>query len=339
MDRCVRDAILWEGAVEALVRCGLCAQNCKIARGGRGLCGVRENVEGTLKTIVYGRVIASSVDPVEKKPLFHFLPASKTYSIATAGCNLRCDHCQNYSISQLGKNNLPPGEYLSPEDAVRNAIASGAKSISYTYTEPTVFLEYALDVMTLAQGAGLKNVFVTNGFMSERALELAAPRLDAANVDLKGFSDNFYREVCGGRLAPVLANIRQLHERGVWLEVTTLVIPGYNDSDSELSDIADFIASVSREIPWHISAFFPTYKLLDVNPTPFETLERAMGLGHDAGLKYVYAGNRPGQGGESTKCPQCGDVVIGRKGFFVFSNKISNNSTCANCDAEIAGIF
>ncbi|PLX43137.1 MAG: AmmeMemoRadiSam system radical SAM enzyme [Deltaproteobacteria bacterium] len=335
----VRDAILWEAAGEGFVRCGLCAQNCKIANGGRGLCGVRENDEGTLKTLVYGKVIASAVDPIEKKPLFHFLPASKTYSIATAGCNLRCDHCQNYSISQLGRRSIPPGEYLSPEGAVKNALASQSQSISYTYTEPTVFMEYALDVMALARGAGIKNVFVTNGFMSEAALELAAPNLDAVNVDLKGFSDEFYKGVCGGRLEPVLSNIRELHRLGVWVEVTTLVIPGYNDSESELLRAAEFISSVSPDIPWHLSAFFPTYKLLDASPTPFETLEMAMNLGYKAGLKYVYAGNRHGRGGESTVCPECGEVLIGRKGFFVFSNKIGNNSTCANCDAKIAGIF
>ncbi|MHB8766715.1 MAG: AmmeMemoRadiSam system radical SAM enzyme, partial [Deferrisomatales bacterium] len=234
-----RPARLWQPLADRAVRCALCSHGCRIADGRRGLCGVRENQGGVLHTLVYGRLVARNVDPIEKKPLFHVAPGSLSYSIATAGCNFRCSHCQNYSISQVRGDHGPiPGRFAAPDEVVAAAAAAGCRSIAYTYTEPTIYLEYALDCMGLARGRGLLNVFVTNGYESPECVAEAAPYLDAANVDLKAMTDAFYREVCGARLEPVLRTIADLWRRGVWVEVTTLVIPGRNDSEGELREIA-----------------------------------------------------------------------------------------------------
>jgi len=299
----------WRGG--PAVHCALCAHRCRIEPSDRGLCGVRENRDGTLYTLVYGCPIAAAVDPIEKKPLFHFLPGSLSYSIATVGCNFTCRFCQNADISQMPRNHgRIQGSVLAPADVVARALAGGCRSISYTYTEPTVFYEYARDCAVGAVEAGLANVFVTNGYMTGEALAGLTGLVHAANVDLKSFSDDFYREVVGARLQPVLDTIRRMIAAGVWVEVTTLLIPGRNDSDDELAALAGFLAGVDRDLPWHVSRFHPAAELTDVASTPSATIDRAVAIGAAAGLRYVYAGNVPGHDTESTRCPACGETVI-----------------------------
>lgn len=315
------------------LQCLLCSHYCTISPGKRGICRVRENQEGVLYSLNYRKLIAANVDPIEKKPLFHFYPGSQSYSIAAMGCNFRCLHCQNWSISQPERNVIE-GQVVSPEKVVQNALNSGCLSISYTYTEPTIYFETAFEISQLARQKGLKNVFVTNGYISPDALNNLAPYLDAANIDLKAMSDSFYREVCGAKLKPVLDRIKQYYELGIWIEITTLIIPGYNDKDDELEAIAQFIADIDREIPWHISAFYPTYKLDNVPATPVSALQRAYQIGRDRGLRYVYEGN-VGQG-ENTDCPSCGKTVIKRQ-YFSADNRVEDGK-CPFCGEKIHGI-
>jgi pyruvate formate lyase activating enzyme len=325
----------WRGGPQ--VHCFLCAHQCRIGPGGVGTCGVRENREGVLYTLVYGCPISTAVDPIEKKPLFHFLPGTSTYSLATVGCNFVCAFCQNAAISQMpADQGRIVGTPMSAEQVVAGALAAGCRSVSYTYTEPTIFYEYARDCARLATEAGLKNVFVTNGFMTRQMLADIDGDLHAANVDLKSFSDDFYRSLVGARLKPVLDSIRRLHEMGVWTEVTTLLIPGLNDSDGELRDLASFLVSVSPDIPWHVSRFYPTYRLLDVPPTPVETVEKAVRIGREAGVRYVYGGNVPGHSSESTSCPSCGKTVIERAGHSLSSNRVAGGR-CPGCGEQIPG--
>lgn len=296
----IKEAMLYKKLEENRVQCYLCAHNCKIASGRFGFCGVRQNIQGTLNSLVYAEVIAYNVDPIEKKPLYRFLPGSTSFSIATIGCNFHCGFCQNWQISQASRRShsfrgkrYNPGEVyeLMPEKAVEEAKRNHCESISYTYTEPTIFFEYAYDTAKKAKEAGLKNIFVTNGYMSKEALETINPYLDAANIDLKSFREEFYTGNCKGHLQPVLDTIKLAKKLGIWIEVTTLIIPGQNDSTSELTDIAHFIASVGKDIPWHISRFHPDYQFLNQKPTPIETLKKAEDLGRKAGLRYIYLGN------------------------------------------------
>ena len=324
----------WRGGPR--VHCFLCAHHCRIVPGERGLCGVRENRDGVLYTLVYGRAVSLAVDPIEKKPLFHYLPGSTSLSLATVGCNFACDFCQNSDISQMprGGGHIT-GRAVSPEQVVEAALSAGCASISYTYTEPTVFYEYARDCARLATRAGLKNVFVTNGYMTADTLRDIDGDLHAANVDLKSFSDDFYRALVGARLKPVLDTIKRLWGMGVWVEVTTLLIPGRNDGEGELRSLAAFLASVSPEIPWHVSRFYPAYRRLDTPPTPVGSVERALLLGREAGLNYVYGGNVAGHRSESTICPACGDPLIERQGFRLLRNGITEGR-CPRCGREIA---
>ena len=333
-----REAMLYEKRPGARVQCDLCAHRCEIADGKRGLCRVRENRGGTLYTLVYGRTIAQHVDPIEKKPLFHFHPGTTAYSVATPGCNFRCRWCQNWSISQAGGGRaLAAGDEAPPERLVTAARREGCRSIAYTYTEPTIFFEYAYDTMRLARAAGLANVFVTNGYMSPRMLEMAAPVLDAANVDLKAFRDETYRRGAGARLQPVLDSLKAIKRLGIWLEVTTLVIPGVNDGASELRDAAAFVAGeLGADTPWHVSAFFPHYDMTDAPPTPLSKLEEAGAIGRAAGLRYVYLGNAAV--GEDTVCHRCGGRLIGRDGFRVVENRVRPPNRCPDCGAEAAGV-
>jgi pyruvate formate lyase activating enzyme len=322
------------------VRCGLCRHKCVIDNGSRGICGVRENKNGILETRVYGRLIAANDDPIEKKPLFHLLPGSRSFSIATVGCNFKCRFCQNADIAQMPSDQAGKvtGESATPEQVVAAAVQKGCSSIAYTYTEPTVFFEFARDTAKLAHQQGIKNVFVTNGYMSDEALETVSPWLDAANVDLKAFSDDFYKTQCGARLGPVKKTLRKMKALGIWVEVTTLIIPGLNDDRNELSGLAAFIAdALGRETPWHVSRFHPTYKLIDRGPTPIETLIQAREIGIAAGLKYVYTGNIPGKGGEDTLCPGCGEVVLARRGYMIVDNRI-DKGRCRFCSTGIDGI-
>jgi pyruvate formate lyase activating enzyme len=336
----MHEAVLYDRLPGGRVRCNLCAHRCRLRDRQRGVCGVRENRSGVLVTLVYGRAIAVHVDPVEKKPLFHFQPGSRTFSIATVGCNFRCRHCQNWEISQYGhlhRDRDVPGDDLPPETIVEMARRSGSRSISYTYTEPTIFMEYALDTGTLARREGLRNVFVTNGYMTPEAVDLVAPVLDAANVDIKGLRDEVMKRELKACHAPVLESVRRLKARGVWVEATTLVVPGSNDSDDELRGIAEFIASVDHDLPWHLSAFHPDYQVLDRPRTPRHTLDRAMEIGRRAGLRYVYAGNVGDAKGESTTCPGCGVVVIERRGFDVGRVRLAAGR-CTSCGTTIAGV-
>ncbi len=335
----MKEALFYTRLEDNSVSCSLCPHGCTIKNGARGLCGVRENRNGTLETLVYGKAIAENADPIEKKPLFHFLPGSISYSIATVGCNLTCKHCQNSDISQYPRSGGPiPGTDRSPEDIVRAAQGYGCQSIAYTYTEPTIYFEYALDIAKLARQAGIRNVFVTNGFTGREAIETIAPYLDAANVDLKCFSNDTYRQICGARLDPVLETIRTYKQLGIWVEVTTLIISGYNDTADELESISGFIADTGTDIPWHVTAFYPTYQMTDRPPTTADMLIHAQNIGYEKGLRYVYTGNIRGQDGENTYCHQCGSKLIGRYGFCIRENNISGG-LCPGCNAKVDGVL
>jgi len=333
-----REAMLFSQLKDRKIRCDLCAHHCVVSDGHRGICGVRANEGGTLYSLVYGKAVATHVDPIEKKPLFHYYPGSSSFSVATVGCNFRCAHCQNADISIL-----PPdhghiiGKDISPREIVSAAQQSSCRSIAYTYTEPTVFLEYALDIARLASQKDIGNVFVTNGFMTDEALRTVHPYLQAANVDLKSFSDEHYQKICGARLQPVLDSLRLMKSLGIWVEVTTLLIPTLNDSKEELRQIAEFILSLGAETPWHISRFHPTFQMGHVPPTPVESILRGREIGLQVGLKYVYAGNVPGEESESTFCSQCHQRLIHRHGYSILENRLQNG-LCDHCGAAIDGI-
>lgn len=335
----MKEAILYDKLPDSLVHCHLCAHRCVIKPDHVGVCGVRENRGGALYSLVYGRPISMAVDPIEKKPLFHFYPGSTSFSIATLGCNFRCRFCQNADISQWPRERKQiAGDHVAPEIVVKEAQRYRCRSLSYTYTEPTVFTEYAYDIAVLAHEQGLANIYVTNGYMTPEMLDFFAPYLDAANVDLKAFRDAFYQDQCGARLQPVLDSLKKMVQQGVWIEVTTLIIPGLNDGQEELREIAAFIRQeLGPQVPWHISRFHPTYQMLDRPPTPVETLHRAKELGLEAGLRYVYEGNVPGAGGEDTACPHCGQTVIHRFGFRVLESALREGH-CIHCGTTIDGV-
>ncbi len=334
----MKEAMFYEH-LDGKVKCHLCNHYCLIKQGKRGICGVRENRGGKLYSSVYGKSIAIDIDPIEKKPFFNFYPGATAYSIGTVGCNFHCFNCQNWEISQMPKNGAGEiiGRELPPNEVVETAKKRGCICIAYTYTEPTVFFEYAYDTAKLAHGQGIKNVFVTNGYTGSEAIKAIAPFLDAANIDLKGFSEDFYHKICGARLQPILDNIKLYKELGIWIEVTTLIIPGYSDDEDQLKGIAEFIKSVGEDIPWHITAFYPAFKLQDVPSTPIESLRKARKIGMDVGLRYVYKGNVPGEGGENTYCYNCGKLIIGRYGFEIIENKLINGS-CPHCMTHINGV-
>lgn len=275
------------------MKCAVCNHRCTIEEGKRGICGVRENRQGKLYALNYGKTIAVHADLIEKKPLYHFLPGTMIYSLASVGCNFRCSWCQNWEIAQSPKPSKPiEGVDISPEEHVRRALDYACPSLAYTYSEPTIFAEYALETMKLAREKGLKNVWVTNGYMSRETLDAILPYLDAANVDFKGPNDGVYESYCGGKAEPIMENLKYLHEAGVHLEITTLVVPGVNDKPSQLEMIAQFIAAeLSQDVPWHVSRFFPSWKMMDTPITPVETLEKAKVIGKNAGLKYIHVGN------------------------------------------------
>jgi pyruvate formate lyase activating enzyme len=316
-----------------------CAHRCLVRPGRVGICRVRENRDGSLVSLVYGQVVAANADPIEKKPLFHAYPGSVAFSVATRGCNFHCANCQNWAISQAARNGEAPSAFdMTPGEIVASALAAGSRSIAYTYTEPTVFIEYAVDTARLGKEAGLANVLVTNGYQTPEALDLLGPLIDAANVDLKALDDRFYRKVVGARLAPVLDSLVGMRERGIWIEVTTLLIPGLNDGAQELTATARWIAAeLGPETPWHVSRFFPTYRLTDLDPTPVATIRRAVDLGGEAGLRHVYSGNMPG-GSEDTHCAGCGETLIRRHGYAATKSASLVLGRCARCGHELAGI-
>ncbi|MBU0676029.1 MAG: AmmeMemoRadiSam system radical SAM enzyme [Proteobacteria bacterium] len=336
----MHEARFYEKLSANQIRCGLCNHHCTIVDTKRGLCGVRENRGGSLFSLVYGKTVAEHIDPIEKKPLFHVLPGSLSYSISTVGCNFKCDHCQNFEISQSPQKGAAEitGHLRTPAEIVAAAEAARCRSISYTYVEPTIFYEFAYDCAVAARQSGLKNVFVSNGYMSPAAGRDLAPVLDGINIDIKAFTEQFYHQVCKARLAPVLDTVRLLHGLGVWVEITTLIIPGLNDSLAELREIARFIYSVDPAMPWHVTAFHPTYKMLDRQPTPASILHKAREIGHEEGLRFVYNGNIPGAGGENTTCPSCGTLLIERLGFKIIDNRLEDGH-CPSCKEAIEGVW
>jgi len=334
----LHDALLFDQLKEEQVQCHLCAHRCKISEGGAGICRVRENHGGRLYTRVYGNLIAQNVDPIEKKPLYHFYPGSTAYSIATPGCNFHCEWCQNWQISQMPRLiNLPDRRRVPPEAIVEAAIATGSQSIAYTYTEPTIFFEYSLDVSKLAHEAGIRNVYVTNGFMTPEMIDLYHPWLDAANVDIKAFKDETYRKLMGGRLEPVLESCRRLKAAGVWLEVTTLIVPGVNDDPDELRGLAQFIFDdLGPETPWHLSRFYPQYKMTDQPPTGEEVLLDTKAMGEEVGLEFIYIGNVAGI--YATNCKTCGQQLIIRSGYQTRIVGLDHEGHCTACGTQVDGV-
>lgn len=352
----MHEAILYEPMEKQAVRCTACKIRCVVKPGGAGVCGVRQNKGGKLYLLVYGKASAVNIDPIEKKPLYHFLPGSQIFSIGTVGCNFACSFCQNWDLSQLARSlrerlmkekhiediELEVGRYgyeLPPERVVQLCREKRVPSIAYTYNEPVIFFEYLHDASTRARRYGIRTVFVSNGYESEEALDMASGYLDAMNIDLKSFRDGFYKKLCKARLQPVLDTIGEVYKRGIWLEVTTLVIPGQNDSEGELRDIAGFIASVSRDIPWHISAFHPAYKMKETAHTSRAALIKAYEIGLEAGLNYIYVGNIQDEERSATYCPNCGAALIERTGYLPRIENTFSNGQCGRCHTKIPGIW
>ncbi|MGD9129217.1 MAG: AmmeMemoRadiSam system radical SAM enzyme [Candidatus Woesebacteria bacterium] len=335
----MKEALLYKKLKDKKVQCQLCSQRCLIANKRKGHCGVRQNKDGKLFTLTYGKLLTAQIDPMEKKPLYHFMPGSQIFSIASAGCNFTCDFCQNWQSSQItkGPNGQIIGDDVSPSEIVSLAEENNCHAIAYTYTEPTIFFEYAYETAKLAKKKKMKNVFVTNGYQTPETIEMMTKVVDAANIDLKAFSDDYYRQVCGARLQPVLDSIKLMWQKGIWLEVTTLIIPGKNDNPAELQQIAEFLASISPDLVWHVSRFHPDYKMLDAKVTPTETLSKAVELGKKAGLHYIYIGNAPEIKFENTRCPNCQKLLIQRSGFLVENYMKAN--FCPACGEKIAGVF
>ena len=334
------EALLYKSLKDEKVVCNLCSHRCVIESGERGRCGVRENQSGALHSLVFGKLIARHIDPIEKKPLYHFLPGTLSYSIATVGCNFTCQFCQNADIAQMPSDHqgMIMGDEATPAAVVDAARKGNCRSIAYTYTEPTVFFEFALETARIAHQQGIKNVFVTNGFMTPEALEMIQPYLDAANVDLKAFSSTYYKDLCGARLTPVKETLKLMKKMGIFVEVTTLIVPGLNDDHRELKKLANFLVDeLGPETPWHISRFHPTYKLTNQPPTPLNSLVNTRDIGFKAGLRYVYTGNVPGQDSENTFCFNCGKLLIDRWGFRIQEYNIVEGR-CRHCDAHVDGV-
>ena len=351
----MKQATLYKKITPKTVQCLACRHYCTIAESKVGICGVRQNIDGELFLLVYGNAASVNLDPIEKKPLFHFLPGSQIFSLGTIGCNFGCKFCQNWDISQAGKElkikltkanklaNLDAeigknGYRLMPSEIVDYCVKNNIPSIAYTYNEPSIFFEYTYDTARLAKKAGLKNVYVSNGYASTEAVDEMTGLLDAINIDLKGFTEEFYSNVCQAKLKPVLESIKYYHDKKIWIELTTLIIPGKNDSDTELKNIAEFIAGISVDIPWHISKFHPMYKMQDSKSTPDDTINRAYDIGKKAGLNYVYAGNIYGKKLQSTYCVKCNNVLVERDWGTVQIRGLKNGK-CVKCNTEVPGIF
>ena len=315
--------------------CNLCYHNCKLQESQIGVCGVNQNVNGRLKTLVYGHPVAIHMDPIEKKPLYHFLPASNVLSFGTVGCNFQCPFCQNWDISQ--NKNIDKETEVSPEQMLELAVENGAKSIAYTYNEPTIFYPYAKDIGVIAKKQGIKNIFVSNGFESAEMVKDMSSWVDAANIDLKSWDDKYYKKILKGGLEEVKDTLRNLVENGIWTEVTTLLIPGENDSDAQLEAMARFIAEeLGTYVPWHLSAFYPNYKMQDHEATGLATLKRAQDIGIKAGLEYIYLGNVGVE--NDTICPVCSELVIERKGYGHIDNRLRDGK-CPICKTYIEGVW
>ncbi|MBQ9406849.1 MAG: AmmeMemoRadiSam system radical SAM enzyme [Desulfovibrio sp.] len=329
-------AMLWTSQDDGSVRCGLCAHGCQIRKNKKGRCGVRVNLRGELVSLVNEVMTSVAMDPVEKKPLYHFLPGTRIFSVGSAGCNFTCRFCQNSNISQVPESGVISGRRINPEELISLAADNKARSLAFTYNEPTVFLELVYETAMLAKGDGMRVALVTNGFMSQDCLQVLSTYISAANVDLKGFSDAFYRSFCGGRLQPVLDNLKTMHKLGWWLEVTTLIIPGVNNNADELKALAAFIHDeLGPDTPWHVTAFHGAYRMAEYPATPLPLLEQARDIGLEAGLHFVYIGNVTSPEGSTTFCPQCGKAAIKRTGLRVTGGQ----GQCPSCGAKLPGIW
>lgn len=329
-----KEAILYDQIGKSL-NCKVCERRCLISNGKRGFCDMRESIDGKLYTLNYAAASSVAIDPIEKKPLFHFYPGSTVLSLGSIGCNFRCKHCQNWNISQAELEDISLREIL-PEDAVKLAKEYKCKSIAWTYNEPTMWLEYTIDSAKLAKKEGLKTVYVTNGYMTEESLGMIGPYLDAANVDLKGMSEQFYKELCDAKMQPVLDNIKRIYDKKIHLEITNLMIPGYNDSEKNIKALVNFmVEEIGVEVPLHFTRFFPYYKLKNIPPTAVADLEKAHKIAKDAGMKYVYIGNVPSGTGENTYCHSCGEILVERNGYQILENDIQKEKKCPSCGAGI----
>lgn len=334
-----REALFWEPMADNMVRCLLCPKNCVVPEGRRGFCRVRENRNGRYVTLAYGHPCSVRPnDPIEKKPFFHVYPGTRTFSMATTGCNMTCTFCQNWEIAQIGPEDAP-GAPLSPEQAASLAKASGARTMAYTYNEPTVFYEYMLDCAKAGREQGVESIIISNGFIKAEPQKRLFPHVKAIKIDLKAFSEEFYRNVCSAELQPVLEALKRVADAGVWFEIVTLIIPSLNDSADEIKRMTEWIVKeLGRDVPVHFSRFHPAYKLRNLPPTPLETLFRARRLAQEQGCRFVYVGNVPGQEGQNTLCPSCESLLIERYGFRVLKNKLVNG-TCPSCKTAIPGVW
>lgn len=329
-----KEAILYDEVGKAL-NCKICERRCILSPGKTGFCQMRENTYGKIYSLNYAAISSAAVDPIEKKPLYHFYPGSMVFSLGSVGCNFRCQHCQNWSISQAELKNIPTRE-MPPEDAIRITKEYGCKSIAWTYNEPTMWFEYTLDSAKIAKKEDIKTVYVTNGYMTEESFQQIEPFLDAANIDLKGMSEKFYHDLCEARLQPVLDNIVRMHDANIHIEVTNLMIPGYNDSEEDIRSMVKFMADeVGVEVPLHFTRFFPQYQMQQLPPTEIKFLEKAHEIAKDAGMKYVYIGNAPTVGGEHTYCPECGEPVIKRDGFSILNDQVLKSPKCPKCKTKL----
>ncbi len=330
----IKEGVLYDELPGNKVKCNVCAHRCTIAESKVGICGTRKNIKGRIHTLIYNTVSSEAVDPIEKKPLYHFLPGTLSYSLGTIGCNFRCLHCQNWNISQVSLEEAYTKE-ITPEEAVRRALAAGCSSISWTYNEPAIWHEYTYDSAVLAKKAGLKTIYVTNGYITPEALRRMASYLDAYRVDIKSFSDEFYKKVCGARLAPVLESTKLAKELGMHVETITLVIPGRNDSKEELAHIARWVHdNLGEDTPMHFTRFHPMHKMDHVAATPLSTLEMAHGIAKKEGMRFVYLGNVGGHKYENTYCPRCDALLIERAGFRVGEVRVKDGK-CARCGEGI----
>lgn len=330
----IKEGVLFDQLPDNRVKCNICEHRCRIGEGKLGFCGTRKNIKGKIHSIIYNTISSEAVDPIEKKPLYHFLPGTLSYSLGTIGCNFRCEHCQNWSISQVALDEAYTRE-LTPEKAIDRALAAGCKSISWTYNEPAIWHEYTYDSAVLAKKAGLRTVYVTNGYITPEALRRIGPYLDAYRVDIKSFSENFYKKICSARLAPVLESTRLAKELGMHVEVITLLIPSRNDSPEEITQLVKWVHdNLGIDTPVHFTRFHPMYMMEDAVPTPLETLVMAYDIAKREGMRYVYLGNVPGHKYENTYCPECSNLLIDRTGFTVSEYKIKDRK-CPRCGEEI----
>lgn len=335
----LKEALFYQSLKDGSVQCELCPNRCLLAKNQVGRCRVRQNIDGKLYSLVYGRPVTINLDPIEKKPFYHFLPGERTYSLATVGCNLRCKYCQNWDISQRDPSDVKSLD-MSPAQIVEDAVKSGAKIISFTYSEPTVFYEYMLDIAKLAKEKGLKTTIISNGYINKGPLEKLIPYIDAVKIDLKGFDNKYYEDIVGGRLEPVLETLKFLAKQKVHLEIVNLLVPGLNDNEEKIKEMALWIKeNIGDYIPLHFSRFTPLYRLENLPPTPEETVKKAQEIAISVGLKYVYTGNIADDGGSTTFCPDNKEQLIRRKGYFIEENKINKNGIGENCPSKIYGVW